>query len=294
LPEILKGDEPAPAAAEDDEDDTFRRPKLLSTARGRSGESTGSRSSPRARGGEASPAAAAPAGTDGRPQRLRGLALNKFAAGAASEDLVSKVHKQMRRLQGHFLVATLAPLSAEEGRAAAAGAEGDAEPEISHELVNTRQSLLHHCMSHALQFNSLRYAQCVEMRRDCARREVAQLAPTVAVARDATDTSRHTSEPCQPGRRYSTMMIVHEMLHPSSSSGTHYCLPGCKRGRVDDGSLMVACDVCDNWLHLGCLPPAQQPSTDDSFVCPLCVEAKADVYLQSEDMAMLSDALAGR
>ena len=92
----------------------------------------------------------------------------------------------MRRLQGHFLVATLAPLSAEEGRAAAAGAEGDAEPEISHELVNTRQSLLHHCMSHALQFNSLRYAQCVEMRRDGA--EMRSSRPTAAVARDATDT----------------------------------------------------------------------------------------------------------
>jgi len=175
--------------------------------------------------------------TDARPQRLKGLSMNKFGAGAKSEDLVNKVQKQMRRLQGHFLVAKLAPLD-EAGEAGAA--EAEASPLVSHDVVNTRQALLHHCMRHALQFNSLRYAQ------------------------------------------YSTMMLVHEMLHPSGSDAAHYCLPGCLRGRVDDGSMMVACDACDNWFHPGCLPEAHIPSSDDSFVCPLCVEAKAEVYLQSD------------
>jgi len=186
----------------------------------------------------------------GSSQRLKGLALNKFAAGANSEDIVHKVQKQMRRLQGHFLVAKLAPLSAEAVAEADTMAEAfERAHNISYEVANSRQALLHHCMRHALQFNSLRYAQ------------------------------------------YSTMMLVHEMLHPSGSESAHYCLPGCKRGRLDDGSMMVACDACDNWLHPGCLPPSHMPASDDSFICPMCVDAKADVYLQSDcfsDM-MMSD-----
>jgi hypothetical protein len=145
----------------------------------------------------------------------------------------------MRRLQGHFLVATLAPLG--DGEAA--------EPELaadspSYEVSSTRQALLHHCMRLGLQFNSLRYAQ------------------------------------------YSTMMLIYEMLHPTAANATEspcrYCLPDCKRGRADDGSIMIACDICDNWFHPGCLSDRFSNPGDDSFVCPLCVDAKADVYVNGE------------
>ena len=46
--------------------------------------------------------------------------------------------------------------------------------------------------------------------------------------------------------------------------------------------MMIACDVCDNWYHTGCLAfhKATLPSdADDSFVCAPCVEMKADAYL---------------
>ena len=141
----------------------------------------------------------------------------------------------MRHLQGHFLVATLA----EPGPGAEPLAQF--EPPVSHEVVNSRQALLHFCQTRALQFNSLRYAH------------------------------------------FSTMRILQEMLHPAPKAeegGAAYCLPGCLRGRQDDGSMMIACDVCDNWFHTGCLAHHTVPSgEDESFVCPLCVESKAEVYL---------------
>ena len=51
-----------------------------------------------------------------------------------------QVHKQMRRLQGHFLIAALSPLRDDE-LAAAAKWEAEPEPLISHDVVNTRQVL---------------------------------------------------------------------------------------------------------------------------------------------------------
>jgi hypothetical protein len=241
VPALLQGEE-APAAAED----AF----IVSLARSVSERGPrvpsfdgGSPDRPLARSASTSRLGASPASLERSvsSQRLKGLSLNKFAAGANSEDIVNKVQKQMRRLQGHFLVAKLAPLSAAEASGADARADAfEAAHRISNEVVNSRQALLHHCVRHALQFNSLRYAQ------------------------------------------YSTMMLVHEICHPSGSDAAHYCLPGCKRGRIDDGSMMVACDACDNWLHPGCLPATHMPASDDSFVCPMCVDAKADVYLQSD------------
>ena len=71
------------------------------------------------------------------------------------------------------------------------------------------------------------------------------------------------------------MRLIYEMLHPSpkpsEASEALYCLPGCARHRIDDGSMMIGCDVCDNWYHPPCLPPHMVPADDDSFVCPLCL-----------------------
>jgi len=167
-----------------------------------------------------------------RSQRLKGLPMMK----SVSEDLVNKVQKQMRRLQGHFLVATFTP----PGPSEVQPEMGEDEEDISFEVVNSRQAMLHHCMRHALQFNSVRYAQ------------------------------------------YSTMMLFHEMLHPMAPTSNQacYCLPSCMRGRADDGSMMIACDVCDNWFHPGCVQD-HVPTGEDSFVCPLCVEAKT-AYISAQ------------
>lgn len=103
--------------------------------------------------------------------------------------------------------------------------------------------MLQLCQSQALQFNSLRYAQ------------------------------------------YSTMRLIYAILHPSphgadAQKEAVYCLPGCRHGRRDDGSMMIACDVCDLWYHPSCLAQQHVPdSPDEAFVCPLCVDSKADVYL---------------
>eukprot|EP00900_Chrysochromulina_parva_P002486 jgi/Chrpa1/12238/Chrysochromulina_OHIO_Genome00004985-RA len=119
------------------------------------------------------------------------------------------------------------------------------EPPRSCEVANTRQALLQFSQAKSLQFNSLRFAQ------------------------------------------YSTMCLLWEVLHPApkpegggTEGGGTYCVPGCRRGRLDDGSVMIGCDVCDGWYHPGCLmqPPE---NADDPFVCPICVEGKAESYLSS-------------
>jgi len=183
-------------------------------------------------------------GGGGRSQRLKGLPMSK----SVSLDLVSKVHKQMRRLQGHFLIAALAPLSeAEQAQAREWDERG--EQIISYDVVNTRQAMLHYCQAHGLQFSTLRYAQ------------------------------------------YSTMMLLYEMLHPGSgaiSAAPSYCLPSCSRGRVDDGSIMLGCDFCDNWFHPACLQqhmPDRMPDKEDTFICPMCFEAQAEMA----DVMAISD-----
>jgi len=157
-----------------------------------------------------------------------------------SHDLVSKVHKQMRRLQGHFLIAALSPLDEAEAAAAAAWeATSASQPTVSHEVVNTRQAVLHFCQAHGLQFSSLRYAQ------------------------------------------YSTMKLLYEIAHPTQPASTPtYCLPTCPRGRLDDGSLMLGCDFCDSWFHPACLQahmPERLPEGDETFICPMCFDAQAEI-----------------
>jgi len=158
---------------------------------------------------------------------------------SVSEDLVAKVQKQMRRLSGHFLVATLAPLP--PGVALVGEMARDGPAPVDYAVVNSRQAMIFYCQSHALQFNSLRYAQ------------------------------------------YSTTMLIYEMLHPSEPTETSgagsYCLPTCLRNRMDDGSMMIACDACDNWLHPGCVGDAAVTTDDDSFVCPACLDSQAESYL---------------
>ena len=79
------------------------------------------------------------------------------------------------------------------------------------------------------------------------------------------------------------MRLLQEMVHPApraSEGGPAYCLADCLRARADDGSMMIACDVCDNWYHPTCLAKHHIPqSADETFVCPMCIDSKAEAYL---------------
>mgnify|MGYP002830059685 CR=1 FL=1 len=55
-----------------------------------------------------------------------------------------------------------------------------------------------------------------------------------------------------------------KLIGGASEGGASYCLPDCLRGRADDGSMMIACDVCDGWYHTGCLAKYMSaPQADD-------------------------------
>ena len=50
-----------------------------------------------------------------------------------------------------------------------------------------------------------------------------------------------------------------------------YCVEDCQRGRVEDGSFMVGCDVCDNWYHGDCVGISKdEANTMDSYLCARC------------------------
>ena len=135
-----------------------------------------------------------------------------------SKDVLQKAQQEMSHLKRHFLVVVLR--NPEEPPAK------DADPVISSDLTDSRQTFLGHCQLCHWQFNSLRHAQ------------------------------------------YSTMMILNHIHNKPS-----YCLEDCKRNRVEDGSFMVGCDICDNWYHGDCVGvPKDEANLLDSYLCPNCVE----------------------
>ena len=183
------------------------------------------------------------------------------------------MQKQMRRMAGHFLVATLTPLEASEG---VEGTDLDAGS-VSFDAVNSRQSMIFYCQSHALQVGVLPAAlppppKCHHKPPARERERERGSAPCPCLC-PQFNSLRYA--------QYSTAMLIYEMLHPSEPTevGGTYCLPTCHRNRKDDGSMMIACDACDNWLHPSCCGKAGLASEDDSFVCPACLETQADVYL---------------
>ena len=115
MPPLVPHREPESAAhaKQRDSDGVFVRPRPPSHARRRMQAASASSSAVSGSGGASASGGGgeeeAEAAGDKRSLRLKGLPMSK----SVSEDLVAKVCKQMRHLQGHFLVATLAELPAD-------------------------------------------------------------------------------------------------------------------------------------------------------------------------------------
>jgi len=69
--------------------------------------------------------------------------------------------------------------------------------------------------------------------------------------------------------QYSTMMLLNHFQRKPRL----FCIPTCRRGRKEDGTQMVGCDVCDNWFHIECvnLTP-EQAQVMKNFICTQCAE----------------------
>mmetsp|Transcript_28695 Transcript_28695/g.70676 ORF Transcript_28695/g.70676 Transcript_28695/m.70676 type:complete len:112 (+) Transcript_28695:2369-2704(+) len=75
--------------------------------------------------------------------------------------------------------------------------------------------------------------------------------------------------------QYSSMRILHELLHGSPQpERADYCTPECLHGRRDVGALMVACDLCQNWVHPECVGLSSGEKAAKAFTCPACAQAE--------------------
>jgi len=101
------------------------------------------------------------------------------------------------------------------------------------------------------------------------------------ISADITDNRQNFLGQCQMSHwefatlrhaQYATMMILnHIQLKPS------YCIENCSRGRVEDGSFMVGCDLCDQWYHGTCVGVTKDEANDmERYVCPRCKEKGLD------------------
>lgn len=177
-----------------------------------------------------------------------------------SKDLVSQLHKFMKRLQGHFLVGTLSPPAASDERLETAAEDARVASTLS-PLMQSRQRLLLYCQANGLQFCTLRCARCAAPHRSHARGRRRERGPR------ATAPCAHTARAPRGARgaprsyaRYSTMRILDELVHGTHAEegaqlgapalAARYCTAECRHGRADVGVLMVACDRCDSWVHV--------------------------------------------
>ena len=163
-------------------------------------------------------------------------------------------------------MATLSPIDHAEAIA-------DDTATIDYPVVNSRQAMIFHCQSHALQFNSLR-ARRRSRPHALSADGTTLLPPPPPASTTSPELADHHHQPRAHGissptlvgyAQYSTTMLLYEMLHPSEPLETAcatYCLPTCERNRMDDGSMMIACDACDQWYHPGCVgaPPPDPPA----------------------------------
>lgn len=60
----------------------------------------------------------------------------------------------------------------------------------------------------------------------------------------------------------------------AASDDKEWLCPAC--GGPDDGDLMVECDSCKEWYHLGCTSLSKPPEDDENWECDICIDrAKA-------------------
>ena len=101
------------------------------------------------------------------------------------------------------------------------------------------------------------------------------------ISADITDNRQNFLGQCQLNHwefstlrhaQYATMMILN-YIHFKPS----YCIENCSRGRVEDGSFMVGCDVCEGWYHGTCVGVSKDEANDlERYVCPRCRENGMD------------------
>ena len=54
---------------------------------------------------------------------------------------------------------------------------------------------------------------------------------------------------------------------------------------------MLGCDLCDRWFHPACLQahmPERLPGRDETFICPMCFDAQAEIaddYISDQFLA---------
>mmetsp|Transcript_4510 Transcript_4510/g.10883 ORF Transcript_4510/g.10883 Transcript_4510/m.10883 type:complete len:638 (+) Transcript_4510:230-2143(+) len=70
--------------------------------------------------------------------------------------------------------------------------------------------------------------------------------------------------------QYSSMMLLNNFHRKPR----RFCTAACTRGRKEDGSKMIGCDVCDNWFHTECVAiTAEQAERMQSYICTQCFAA---------------------
>ena len=63
------------------------------------------------------------------------------------------------------------------------------------------------------------------------------------------------------------------MKQEMGDGGNELCMV-CSKGEDDDSKVetWVLCDMCDNWVHMKCLPPGHiYDVKDEEFVCHNCL-----------------------
>lgn len=61
--------------------------------------------------------------------------------------------------------------------------------------------------------------------------------------------------------------IVTETVSATDAEREWFC-PAC--GGPDDGDVMVECDICKEWYHLGCTDLKKAPEDDENWACDIC------------------------
>ena len=62
-----------------------------------------------------------------------------------------------------------------------------------------------------------------------------------------------------------------------TDGNTVWICPGC--GKLDDGSSMIGCEICEDWYHFICIGIGPDPAANQYWYCPRCVVRKTNWFL---------------